>query len=293
MKTNHIYQEDSLSVLKTFSDECIDLIITSPPYYQLRKYSQDSNEVGREKTVEEYVKRLTIIFQEAKRVLKKSGSFWLNISDVYGGSGAKSQKDLLGSKERKKEIDSFPVGQSKNVNPQSLLGVPEQLMLSLIADGWILRNKCIWAKSMIDKKGETTGGCMPSPCTSRFNQNGFEYFYFFTKSKDYYFNADAVRVPYKPLSEKRIQAGFSDYVSFDYKQRPSKQTEAEYRYNLRANKTYNTKKGSQKIWEKKTKIPKESAENFGSPRARYHRLANTGKNNKEPYQNKRLLNSRF
>lgn len=270
---NKILCGDTLTELKKFPDECVNLVITSPPYFQLRLYGRkNKSEIGLEATPQEYVKKLTIIFKEVKRVLKKSGSFWLNLSDVYGGSGAKRKKDYKG-KYKTSGMDSFPTGRNRKINPKSLLGIPEQLMLSLIDDGWILRNKCLWIKSIIFKNKETIGGCMPTSCNDRFNQNAFEYFYFFTKNKKYYFNADKIRVPYKPLSEKRIQAGFSPNVSFDYTERLSKNppTDAEYRYNLRKNKSYNTKKDSQKIGERKTKIPKYQAESFGSPRARYHR----------------------
>lgn len=237
---NTILNGDALSELKNFPDESVDLIINSPPYFGLRSYSDDPQEIGKEKTVKEYVEKLTGIYRECKRVLKKTGSLWINISDVYDGSGAKRPQDYK-KKYKKYGKDSYVIGVNKKINSLSLLGVPEQLMLSLIDSGWILRNKNLWVKSSIDKNGETKGGCMPTSTNNRYNQNAFEYFYFFVKDKKYYFNDDAVRVPYKELRKER---------------------------------TYGTaKKDSQriKVRQKKTKIPEETAEDFGSPRARYHR----------------------
>lgn len=105
---------DCLSVLRDFESESVDCIITSPPYWGMRLYdnTEDENEVGNEKFFVQYVDRLTLIFQEAQRVLKKSGSLWLNLGDRY--------------------VD------------KALLGMPWRVALSLIDHGWILRNDVIW-----------------------------------------------------------------------------------------------------------------------------------------------------
>lgn len=268
-----IIEGDCLEELKKFPDESVDLIINSPPYFGLRSYSNDLREIGKEKTVKEYVKKLTEVYCECKRVLKKTGSFWLNISDSYSSHNWLNRKDKFG-------IDSINIkrkhgrGASAEVPSMSLIGVPERLMLSLIDNGWILRNKCLWIKSIIDKNGETTGGCMPTSNKRRFNQNAFEYFYFFVKDKKYYFNDNAIRVPYKEFSiDKNPKEFLQQQNSFlDIKKDVKPKTEDEYQYRLKGERTYkNAKSTSQHIWERKTKIPEKIAEGFGSPRARYHR----------------------
>lgn len=76
---------DCLSVLKEMEDQSVNCIITSPPYWNMRAYDNedDSHEIGNEKDFKQYVANLTLIFNEAKRVLKDDGSFWLNIGDKY------------------------------------------------------------------------------------------------------------------------------------------------------------------------------------------------------------------
>ena len=90
-KLNQIIQGDTLEVLKTFSDECVDCVITSPPYYSLRDYGVEG-QLGLEKTLDEYLSKMLAITAELKRVLKKTGTLWWNHGDSYGtGSGAGSR----------------------------------------------------------------------------------------------------------------------------------------------------------------------------------------------------------
>ncbi len=82
---NSIICGDALLELKKMPSESVDLCITSPPYYALRDY-QVEGQLGLEPTFEEYLKKILAITAEIKRVLKKSGQFWLNLGDIYGGT---------------------------------------------------------------------------------------------------------------------------------------------------------------------------------------------------------------
>lgn len=73
---------DACTELKAFPDECIDMIVTSPPYYRQRDYGQ-SDQLGFEQTYREYIDNLLCIFRECRRVLKSSGTLWLNMGDKY------------------------------------------------------------------------------------------------------------------------------------------------------------------------------------------------------------------
>lgn len=108
-----IHQGNCLNVLKTFSEKSIDCCVTSPPYWNLRDY-ENPEQLGLEKTPEEYINNLVMIFQELKRVLKDEGTFWLNLGDTY-----------------------------KNKN---LVGIPWRTALALQQDGWNLRSDIIWHK---------------------------------------------------------------------------------------------------------------------------------------------------
>ena len=105
---------DCLSELKKMDNQSVNCIITSPPYWAMRKYdnSDDANEIGNEDSYIEYVKNLTSVFSEAKRVLTDNGSLWLNLGDKY--------------------------------NDKALMGMPWRVAISLMDDGWILRNDVIW-----------------------------------------------------------------------------------------------------------------------------------------------------
>ena len=106
---------DCLSALEQMADNSVNCIITSPPYWGMRIYdnADDINEVGNERLFDEYVKKLTKIFSECKRILTDDGSLWLNLGDKY--------------------------------NNKALMGMPWRVAISLIDNsGWILRNDVIW-----------------------------------------------------------------------------------------------------------------------------------------------------
>lgn len=200
MKTNIILQGDALTQLKTLPSESIDCIMTSPPYWALRDYGVEG-QLGLEKTFDEYIKKLCDIFDEIKRVLKKSGSCWINIGDTYStksGTGfvddnLTHNKHLDGNeglygKVKNTNIQDVTKGTginkanelrgSKNLNypDKSLCMIPFRFAIEMVNRGWILRNNIIWHKP----------NCMPSSVKDRFTVD-FEYFFFFVKSKRYYF----------------------------------------------------------------------------------------------------------
>jgi DNA modification methylase len=86
MEINKIYNGNALKVLKTFPDNSINSVVTSPPYFNLRDYNC-KGQIGLEKTPAEYINKLVEIFMEIKRVLKKDGTVWIVIGDSYNGSG--------------------------------------------------------------------------------------------------------------------------------------------------------------------------------------------------------------
>ena len=88
---NNIIHGETLKELRKIPDNCIDMIITSPPYYGLRSYLPNNHpdklkEIGLEDTFEEYLEKILKITAEIKRVLKPTGTFFLNLGDCYGGS---------------------------------------------------------------------------------------------------------------------------------------------------------------------------------------------------------------
>jgi len=135
-----------------------------------------------------YIDHLVEICREVKRVIKPTGSFWLNLGDSYYGSGKGAGGDLDKSKEIYQMPKSSVPSQSLRTNwlqPKQLLGIPWRVATALQDDGWILRNCVIWFKP----------NHMPESVRDRLTKS-YEFFFFFVKSRKYYFNLDAVRVPH-------------------------------------------------------------------------------------------------
>ena len=145
-------------------------------------------QLGLEPSYEMYIKHLMLVTKELKRVLKKTGTMFWNMGDTYSGAGA-GQKDT--GKASYEESDFRPSSVKSNLPDKSLMMLPERFAIRMIDDGWILRNKIIWYK----RNG------MPSSVKDRFS-NKYEFVYFFTKYRKYYFDLDAVR---KPLEESSIR----------------------------------------------------------------------------------------
>src|SRR3990167_2284284 len=128
---NSIICGDALEELKKMPDDCIDMCITSPPYYSLRNYLVDG-QLGLEKAFGEYQEKLLAIIAEIKRVLKPTGQFWLNMGDIYGtGSGTGSR---VGTKQATNKGSNYyddegkpPPGEQK-----CLLMMPERIALKMI-----------------------------------------------------------------------------------------------------------------------------------------------------------------
>ena len=108
-----LFHGDAKNVLAAMPDACVDTVITSPPYYMKREYLAGG--IGLEDSYEEFIDDLIAICREVYRVLKPTGSFWLNLGDSY---------------------------QSKK-----LLMIPQRVAIRLIDEvGFVLRNQIVWNK---------------------------------------------------------------------------------------------------------------------------------------------------
>jgi DNA modification methylase len=180
LESNTIYCGDAFEILKTFPAECVDCCITSPPYWGLRDYGIEG-QIGMEKTPEEYVVRIVDIFREVRRVLKKSGTLWLNLGDSYSGGGRGSGYS------EKQDSNRGTVGMPRSIvadglKPKDLVGIPWRVAFALQADGWWLRQDIIWAKP----------NPMPESVTDRCTKS-HEYIFLLSKSDHYYFDSEAIQ----------------------------------------------------------------------------------------------------
>lgn len=242
---------DALKILRAFPDGVIDCAITSPPYWGLRDYdlkpliwNGDSgckhvwgNEIvrqgqfcqscnawlgslGLEPTIEMYVNHLVQIFGEIRRVLKDTGTIWVNMGDGYCANVGKGFKPDGGRQQ----------GTLGNINPfkhptkpKDLIGMPWRLAFALQADGWYFRNDNIYFKKnpmpeSIQGSGwyrhrvkGGSGDLIDCPgCEKCGDNDGYvlrmnagrctkshEYLFFLTKSSSYYCDMEAIREPHQ------------------------------------------------------------------------------------------------
>ncbi|WP_273491715.1 DNA-methyltransferase [Gordonia otitidis] len=159
VERNRIVVGDALTHLSALADGSVDCVVTSPPYFRLRDYGTDG-QIGLEPHVDDWVNHLVTLSDEVRRVLVPTGTFWLNVGDTYSGHP------------------------SQGAARKSLLMAPERLALRLQDNGWIIRNKIVWAKP----------NPVPTSVRDRLNCT-YEVVYVLAKQPRYYFDLDAIRQP--------------------------------------------------------------------------------------------------
>lgn len=191
---NTIICGDALTTLRTMPENSVDCCVTSPPYYMLRNYGVDG-QIGLEETPQLFIRRLTDVFREVKRVLKKEGTLWVTIGDSYNGSGKAVGVDFSKSNSIQKSNSHSQqtlATRVKGLKPKDLIGIPFMLAFALREDGWYLRQDIIWHKP----------NPMPESVKDRCTKS-HEYIFLLSKSSKYYFD-------YKAVMEKAAYDGRKD-----------------------------------------------------------------------------------
>jgi len=233
-----VYCIDALEGLKRLPDECVDCIITSPPYWGLRDYgeaavriwdgdpdcehewkaldSKDKAEgtrsylctkcgawrgqLGLEPTLQQYLDHMLLITAELKRVLKPTGVMFWDHGNSYGGTGPKGRY----------ADPKYPNGRNLKDYPackgwahKCLTDQNFRLSIRMVDEqGWIKRNNIVWYKP----------NHLPESVKDRFTR-AYETVFMFTKSKKYWFDLDAVReVPKFPVVWSRKGAKKEPYT---------------------------------------------------------------------------------
>jgi len=166
------------------------------------------DQIGAERTPEEYVARLVAVFAEVRRVLTADGSLWLNLGDGYAGYwGDKKAKEQ--GRPSSADTNGWTNGFNMNARPQfdnlrrsglkakDLIGVPWLVAFALRADGYYLRSEIIWAKP----------NPMPESVTDR-PTKAHEQIFLLTKNARYFYDADAIA---EPLAQANAQRTTSHY----------------------------------------------------------------------------------
>lgn len=126
-------------------DSSVDLVVTSPPYWRKRDYGVDG-QIGQEETPKEFVAAIMECLREWRRVLRPTGSVFLNIGDTYD-------------------------------KRRSLVGIPGRIEAAAADDGWLIRNRIVWAKE----------GGMPEPAQNRL-ANRHEFVIHLAARPNYYYD---------------------------------------------------------------------------------------------------------
>jgi DNA modification methylase len=179
-------------ILLGLEAESVDCCVTSPPYWGLRDYGVPG-QIGLEASAEEYVDHLAVVFDQVHRVLKPSGSLWLNLGDCYAGAsgGYQGKNGQRGSRTFTARIAIEKGGVF--LKRKDLVGIPWRVAFTLQAAGWWLRSPIIWAKP----------NPMPESVTDRPTM-AHEYIFLLTKSDRYWYDAKALAEPAISRLQQRL-----------------------------------------------------------------------------------------
>jgi len=174
-----LYKGDSRNLLEYIEPETVQTVVTSPPYWGLRDYGTDK-QIGLEKTPEEYINNLVMLFRDIRTALHDTGTVWLNLGDSYssGGRTSTTNDSLRGNK----LVNTTRTPVTDNLKPKDLVGIPWKVAFALQADDWYLRSDIIWSKP----------NPMPESVTDR-PTKAHEYIFLLSKSQNYYYDSDAIK----------------------------------------------------------------------------------------------------
>lgn len=139
-----VFQGDARNASSLIDKKSVDLVVTSPPYWKKRDYGV-AGQIGQESTPKGYVDAMMDALKDWKKVLRDSGSIFLNVGDTYQNN--------------------------------SLVGIPGRLEAAAVDDGWLIRNRIVWAKN----------AGMPDPVKNRLVSR-YEYIIHFVKKRNYYYD---------------------------------------------------------------------------------------------------------
>jgi len=162
-------------------------------------------QLGLEPTPELYVEHLVMIFRECRRVLRKDGTLWLNLGDSYCANRTYQVSDQKIT--NRDCIVGLPSRVPLGMKPKDLVGIPWMVAFALRADGWYLRSDIIWSKP----------NPMPESVKDRPTKS-HEYIFLLTKSRKYYYDAEAIKEPMLESSNQRYNYDFGGEKNIKLKQ---------------------------------------------------------------------------
>lgn len=215
-----ILSGDCRDILPTLAADSFDCIVTSPPYFGLRDYGVEG-QIGLELTMADYLETMVGVCREIRRVLRPSGTFWLNIGDSYAGSGKGGNPGNSPHVKQKTNSGSISVRGVKRgdseFDAKQLMMVPNRLAIALQDDGWWVRSEIIWAK--------------PNPMPESVRDRptcAHEKVWLLTKSDKYFYDGAAIAEPaiYSGLTGQD-ESGFKNAADFNGKHAASPEIRGE------------------------------------------------------------------
>ena len=218
-----VHTGDCRAIMRTMDADSVDCIVTSPPYWGLRDYGI-AGQLGMETSLGEHLAVMVDVFNEARRVLKPTGTLWLNYGDCYAtsvnGRSAAVTK-ATGNDDRTFRDKPFStvgpiydpnrsqVPQTKShkgsgeikgrivaggtLKAKDLCMVPNRLAIALQEAGWWVRSEIVWAKP----------NPMPESIRDR-PTSSHEKLWLLAKSERYFYDAEAIAEPMKNVSLQRL-----------------------------------------------------------------------------------------
>lgn len=191
----------------------IQSVVTSPPYWQLRRYDIPDIKIGEwigqyglEEYYQDYIDHTLLWCEEVYRVLREDGIFFLNIGDSYSTISGGGKQGEWGKAATSKGLNGTIINKIKqNIPSKCKMLIPQRIAIGLIDQGWILRNNIIWFKP----------NAMPESVVDRFSKK-YEDIFMLVKTPKYYFDIDSVRIPHKQSSIDRYKHEWNGEENRDF-----------------------------------------------------------------------------
>ena len=188
---------DCLDVLRAMEPDSVDCVVTSPPYWGLRDYGVEG-QLGLERSLGEHLDVMVGVFEAVKRVLKPTGTCWVNYGDCYATApNGRSAADTKagGTDDRTFRDKPFSTIQG-TLKAKDLCMVPNRLAIALQDVGWWVRSEIIWAKP--NPMPDSSGAYRPS--------TAHEKIFMLTKSADgdVWRARDTGEISFEPHLDERV-----------------------------------------------------------------------------------------
>jgi len=182
---------DCRSTLDAFLPKSARMCVTSPPYYGLRDYGGEEDQIGLEQTPDEYIDQLVEVFRKVKDVLTDDGTCWVNLGDSYynyrpGRGQGLAKQTVSNTKQDLPDVCPRRGNRIEGLKEKDLIGIPWLFAFAMRADGWYLRQDIIWHKP----------NPMPESVKDRCTKS-HEYIFLFSKDKKYFYDNEAIKEPVK------------------------------------------------------------------------------------------------